>query len=548
MKATATSGPCGGRARVSRCLVPLLLAVVFASSSPAAPAPQGATSPAAPKLNSGGDAQTLKLSLRECLEKALAANPEVAVEALNVDVNGRSVSLAREKFLPALNLNFFNQDQTTLGTWGAEGTNYRYKYNYYVLNLSQKIPTGGTFSLAFTNSMTDTGRSYTVINPAYFSQVQLNFSQPLLRGFGSTASRLEERRAGTQLEISRAAYKTKLIETAFEVESAYWGLVDSLEYLRVMESTLRESRELLARTREAARIGAKSEIEVLSAETEVARWEDSLVSARLQAEKTEESLRRLMNLSPRSGPQDPAIEPTDRPEVDEKDIAYEEALAAALQARPEMAAAARSVEASALEVRGYRNQLLPELNLDFSLWNPGQSGVKYIYENDNPFTGQLIDIIRGSRMDAIRDVFNSWPNSWNIRLSLNVPLADIISRSALARARLQNRQEVLRLENRKLLISFEVNDAIRELGNKKQKTASTRAYRVLLEKRVAAEAERYNFGLVGSEWLFNYQNQLAQARANEIRAAVDYRIARARLEKAMGTLLEARNINIKDRP
>ncbi len=548
MKATATAGSGGGRAAVPRGLVSFLLVLVFASSGPAAAVAQGTTSPAAPESNTGGDAQPLKLSLRECLEKALAANPEVAVEALNVDVNGRSVSLAREKFLPALNLNFFNQDQTTLGTWGAEGTNYRYKYNYYVLNLSQKIPTGGTFSLAFTNSMTDTERSYTVINPAYFSQVQLNFSQPLLRGFGPTASRLEERRAGAQLEISRAAYKTKLIETVFEVEAAYWGLVDSLEYLRVMESTLRESRELLARTREAARIGAKSEIEVLSAETEVARWEDSLVSARLQAEKTEESLRKLMNLSPKSGPQDPAIEPTDRPDVDEKDISYEEALASALRARPEMAAAARSVEASALEVRGYRNQLLPELNLDFSLWNPGQSGVKYIYENDNPFTGQLIDIIRGSRMDAIRDVFNSWPNSWNIRLSLNVPLADIISRSALTRARLQNRQEVLRLENRKLLISFEVDDAIRELGNKKQKMASTRAYRVLLEKRVAAEAERYNFGLVGSEWLFNYRNQLAQARANEIRAAVDYRIARARLEKAMGTLLEARNINIKDRP
>lgn len=547
MKATATAGPCTVRATVPRSLVPLLLALVFAWPGPAASTVRRAVSPTA-ELNTGDDAQPIKLSLRECLEKALAANPEVAVEALNVDVNGRSVSLAREKFLPALNLNFFNQDQTTLGTWGAEGTNYRYKYNYYVLNLSQKIPTGGTLSLAFTNSMTDTERSYTVINPAYFSQVQLNFSQPLLRGFGPTASRLEERRAGAQLEISRAAYKTKLIGTVFEVESAYWGLVDSLENLRVMESTLRESRELLARTREAARIGAKSEIEVLSAETEVARWEDSLVSARLQAEKTEESLRRLMNLPPRSGPQDPAIEPTDRPEVDEKDISYEEALTAALRARPEIAAAATSVEASALEVRGYRNQLLPELNLDFSLWNPGQSGVKYIYENDNPFTGQLIDIVRGSRMDAVRDVFNSWPNSWNIRLSLNVPLADIISRSALIRARLQNRQEVLRLENRRLLISFEVDDAIRELGNKKQKTASTRAYRVLLEKRVAAEAERYNFGLVGSEWLFNYRNQLAQARANEIRAAVDYRIARARLEKAMGTLLEAWNINIKDRP
>jgi outer membrane protein TolC len=60
--------------------------------------------------------------------------------------------------------------------------------------------------------------------------------------------------------------------------------------------SLAQSRETLKRNEEAARIGTKSAVEVLSAETEVAGYEDRVLTARLQVEKTENRLKSLLNM------------------------------------------------------------------------------------------------------------------------------------------------------------------------------------------------------------------------------------------------------------
>jgi outer membrane protein TolC len=84
-------------------------------------------------------------------------------------------------------------------------------------------------------------------------------------------------------------------------------------------------------------------------------------------------------------------------------------------------------------------------------------------------------------------------------------------------------------------IEFEVLDIVRELQAKARKIESSTRFRELTEKRVASETQRYQQGLVGSEWLFNYQRDLANAKSSEIQAVVDYKIALARLDRVMGT-------------
>jgi hypothetical protein len=67
----------------------------------------------------------------------------------------------------------------------------------------------------------------------------------------------------------------------------------------------------------------------------------------------------------------------------------------------------------------------------------------------------------------------------------------------------------------------------------------------LAEKRLDAEEQRYNLGLAGSEWLFQYQRESATARVNEIRAIVDYKISVAKLEKSLGVSLKKKNITYR---
>jgi hypothetical protein len=71
---------------------------------------------------------------------------------------------------------------------------------------------------------------------------------------------------------------------------------------------------------------------------------------------------------------------------------------------------------------------------------------------------------------------------------------------------------------------------------------SATRYRELAEKRLDAEEQRYNLGLAGNEWLFQYQRDVANARVSEIKSIVDYKISVAKLEMSIGVSLKKKNI------
>jgi outer membrane protein TolC len=193
------------------------------------------------------------------------------------------------------------------------------------------------------------------------------------------------------------------------------------------------------------------------------------------------------------------------------------------------------MENSATDLAYSKNQSLPQLDLKLALWNPGQSGIKNIYQDNNPFSGIILDRIVGGRTDSFSDILKGRYKNWEINVNLSIPLANLLSRTGVARARMAQDQIQLQYEKQVKDIEFEVLDIVRELQAKARKIESSTRFRELTEKRVASETQRYQQGLVGSEWLFNYQRDLANAKSSEIQAVVDYKIALARLDRVMGT-------------
>ena len=507
----------------------------------------------------GGPAQapkpeTRSLSLADCIRMALEGNLNLAIEALNPEMDSASVAEAREKYLPEFGLssNYLNQDIPS--SWGLEGPTIKTQMDYYQFGVTQRTPLGTELDLGLSTRKTDTSRAYPIVNPAFYSEFRLNLRQPLLRDFGFKANRYASTKAQRQLDVSEAALKTTLIQTVYSVEEAYWNLTYARESLRVLELSLDQSRETLKRNVEAARIGTKSAVEVLSAETEVAGYEDRILSARLQAEKTEDRLKSLLNM-PVAGagagaavaPEEALVTlvPADKPEAEKRVVILEDALATALAERPELARTNAMIANAATDVGYFKNQLLPRLDLNLSLWSPGQSGVKYVYLDDNPLTGIVIDTIIGSRGESFRDMFRIAYSNIQLAATLSVPLSNFVSRAGLARARLAQDQARLQFEKERQTIEVEVAEAVKDLEASATRIATSARYRELMEKRVQAETQRYDLGLVGSEWLFTYQRNLAQAKADEIRAVIDYKIALAALDKAMGTTIRAKGLKFK---
>ena len=507
-----------------------------------------------------GPAQTPKpatrtLSLADCIRRALEGNLDLAIEALNPEMDSASITVAREKFLPEFGLSSNYLDQDIPSSWGVEGPTIKTKMDYYQLGVTQRTPLGTELDLSLSTRKTDTSRAYTTVNPAYFSEFRLNLRQPLLRDFGFRANRYESIKARRQLDMSGAALKSTLLKTVYGVEEAYWNLYYARESLRVLEMSLAQSRETLKRNMDAARIGTKSAVEVLSAETEVAGYEDRILSARLQVEKTENRLKSLLNMpvagaaaGAQPAPEEPplTIVPTDEPRAEKRAVTYEDALATALAERPELARTDAMMANAATDIGYFRNQLLPRLDLNFSLWSPGQSGIKYIFQDNNPLTGIVIDTIIGSRGQSFRDVWKMAYNNLSFNFTLTLPLSNFVSRAGLARARLAQDQARLQLDKERQTIEVEVMEAVKDLEASATKIETSARYRGLMEKRVQAETQRYDLGLVGNEWLFTYQRNLAQAKSDEIRAVIDYKIALAALDKVMGTTIRAKGLKFKE--
>jgi outer membrane protein TolC len=205
----------------------------------------------------------------------------------------------------------------------------------------------------------------------------------------------------------------------------------------------------------------------------------------------------------------------------------------------------KEIENARLDVKYYKNQLLPQLDLQASLWYRGQSGDILVYRDNNPYTGEVIDTIKGSRFDSLEDVFRFRFRNWYVTFNLTVPLDTLFSKTSLAKARLEEEKKLKEIEKAQQEIYYAVLEAYKELQNREMEVESASRYRELAEKRLEAEEQRYNLGLVGNEWLFSYQRDVANARVSEIRAIVDYKISVAKLEMSMGVSLKNKNINFR---
>ena len=490
--------------------------------------------------------EKVELTLKDCLLKALEGNLEIAVQAFEPEIALFSLRQQKDIYWPQMKLGYFNYNYNYLSNWAVEGVNYLDRTNRYSVGLTQKIITGGTIELSLLTTSSDTTRALTLVNPSYSGQFSLDFTQPLLKGFGPRIANMEIKKAQNQLDISVIGLKSSLLQKVYDVEEAYWNLVDAIENLKVYELTLSQNRERLRREKEGAKTGIKSALDVLRTETEVANYENYVLSARAQAVTAEDRLKGLLNMPLEGLDSIKTLVPLDSPGLEKVDFSFEEALKTAYTESPELEKSLKEIEGTKLEVSYQKNQLLPQLDLRGSLWYPGQSGDILIYKDDNPYTGVVEGKIKGSRVDSLKDVFNLKYRNWYVTLDLTIPLDSVFSRASLVKARLDGEKRLLEKKKTEQDIYYAVLEAYKEMINREEQIDSASRYRELTETRLRAEEERYNLGLVGHEWVFQYQRDLATARVSEIRAKINYKITVAKLEKAMGVSLKKKSLRFRE--
>jgi outer membrane protein TolC len=491
----------------------------------------------------------LSLSLEECILRAMKNNLSVAIQVLNPEIAGAALTQAGEKFYPTLSLglNKRNTDSASY-SWLDAADSVVTRTKDYSLDLSQVIPGGGTLGVSLTSNRNDSNRSFQTINPRYGSTLTFDFSQPLLKDFGWNISRREILLARNNLSISESELATALMSTIYQVESAYWTLAYSIDDLEVRSQSLQLAKDLLEKNRRSVEVGQLAPIEILSAQAEVATREADILQAEAQVKNAEDEMKALLNLSKDEDAATSSIVPKDRPGVVENKITLDEALATALENRPDLKATRIGLKNTELNLSYAKNQLLPGLNLTASYWSPGVSGTRIVYLDDNPLSGIILRTIPGGSKASLKDALNLKYNNWSVGLTLTVPVSNILSRASYAQARLDMQQALLDLKNKEQQVFLEIKTAVRAAETNAKRVQAYKVARELAEQKLAGEEEKLRVGLSTNYMVLQYQRDLATARSTELRAVVDYNVSLADLDRALGLSLKKKNMTLGDFP
>lgn len=491
--------------------------------------------------------KTVALTLDECIVRALKDNLKIAVEVHNPGLAEARLSRSKEIFLPRWEVQFGNERNASASSWWLQGEETSLTKSLSLsTSVVQQVPTGGRLSVSLSNFRTETNQLFQNYNPYYRSTLRFDATQPLLKNFGFKVNRAEILVARNNLDISLDQFRTVVLDTITLTQEAYWNLVYAEEDYKVKQQSLSLARDLLAKTEKEVEVGRLAEIEILNAQAAVAAREADILQAEALIRRYEDRLKNILNMSAVSETERIKIETLDKPEYVEKDIALEKAVDEALSERPDIKIKKKTIETNHLNLDVARNQLLPGLDLSFSYWSPGLSGDRLKYLNDNPLTGVVVGKVEGGAEEALSDAFHFLYNNWSVGLTLSIPINSIFSRADFTVAKMELEKSLVELEDLKKQAVIEVRDAVRSVRTNARRYEAYKISRELAAKRLRAEEKKLDVGLTTNYFVLEYQEALAEAQTQELKALIDYNLAWAQLEKALGTSMEKRNIRISD--
>jgi len=477
------------------------------------------------------NARALKLSLRDAIDTSMAQNIGVQIQHLDYREAGQSLREAYGPFdwFATADLEHQSNTSPSISQFQASGR----RTTFANLGVSQLLPTGGTYNVAFDNSRTVQAGGGTSVFPAYGSNFNVGLTQPLARNFGIDITRRGITLARNTLGINSEAFRLVLMNTAVSVEQAYYNLIYARRFVDVQKEALFLARDQARITQIRINVGASAPLDILQPRVQIATTEEALIAAVASVRDAEDQLRALLNLPP--GDWDRPIIPTDTVDYTPMTVNVETSVAQALNLRPEMKEQNFNTENARVQYLYARNQVLPRVDAIVNYGAAGLAGTVH-----DPATG---DVISSSHWpSAFSDVLQNKFPSWTVGALVGVPILNIGARAEAKRSELEVERNRALEEQTRQSIAIDVRKTVRDIDTAAKEIVASRTAREAAEQNVDAERKRYENGMTTIFQVLQIQQQLSDARARELQALVGYNQAVANYHRAVGDLLDTLSI------
>lgn len=327
-------------------------------------------------------------------------------------------------------------------------------------------------------------------------------SQYLL-DFGRVRGAIAESRA--QAAAVGAQLKLTELDLIFQTSQRYFALLAARQLVAVYEEAITQRQEQVHEAKVKSVASLAPDIDVYTAQAQLARAEAQLLAERNQVLKTKAALDNAMGL----GVEAPDYELSQTLIPSEVVGSVKDYLASAMKLRPDLLALEDQARAAGAKVREYRSDLLPTVN--------AVAGYNVV----------------GSGLPAA--------NNYNVGLVINWPIFNgMLTTHQIEEARLRREAIEHSIADRRQHIMLEVKTAFLDWQNAHQEIHE--AFVTLDASRVelALAEKRYTAGLGNIIELTDAERDFIQDKAGYVNTLYAFAVARAGLERAAGESLETR--------
>ncbi len=515
----------------ARVLVALALVVGAVTSGSSqtpstTPAPPVQTLPNTPRTEPPAAAAPARsLSIDEAVRLALQQNLGIQIERLNPQLQDYTIAQALSNYTPVFGggVNWRNQDSPPSSFLSGATTTITDEQFGYQTQFAKLFPWGTDAVVSFDSSRATTNNEFNTFNPTLAGNLDVTITQPLLRNFRFDTVRQQIATGRKNREIADVDLQQNIALTTRTVKNAYWDYVYAINSLQVARQSLDLAQESLRNTRSRVEIGTLAPIDVVQAESEVASREEAVILAEAAIGQSEDQLRSIIFDPKTPDFWEMQLQPSDTAPFQLQAVDVPAAVSRALAERTDLISTRKRLEITDYNLKYFKNQTLPNLDLRFDYNSTGLGGTQLIRDPDSPqFPPPVIGELQRSYGTLLGDVFSNGFPTYVLSLNVSYPIGRSNADASLARTRIEKTQSDISLRQLELQVTAQVRDAGRQLLANSKRVNATRAARVLAERRLEAEEKKFAAGMSTSFEVFQAQRDLSQARSNELRAVLDY--------------------------
>lgn len=524
------------------------------------------------------------LSLPDAIGMALANNKDIESALIDTQVARFSFTAAKGAFDPKFSVQTpYIRSITPMGSVlaGAADGKLLEKDFSAVPQLNGIVPwTGTSFSLSFSSKRSVTNNSFATLNPQYPSSFTISVTQPLRRGFRFDSNRQYVEVARKNVALSDEQFRQSVSDIVTQAAKNYWDLVYAIQNQEVQGMAAETARRQVESNRRMVEQGVMAPIDLVEAETQLAQFEQNVYAAQASLTAAENSLKSMI-LPDRTSPLwANALIPVTEPKAPPAEELLDDLVNEAIASRPELAQLKIQSEVNQTNLRYYREQMKPQLDLVGSYMSSGLAGVVSTSSAPNPFTAgfsAMIDRINqlaalqnlppvdmsalgslggsgvpealiGGYGHSLSNLYGFGFPTVQVSLQFSLPLRNRTAEGNMAAGLAEVHRTDIRCKQMEQQIQADVRNAMQSLASYKMALEAARTARRSAQEQYASEQRKFNAGTSTLFLVLQRQTTLVTAQSSELRAQTDLAKATADFDRAVGRTLKANNVVLRDVP